>query len=95
VEQSVARCPLNKGGMGNNILASPRIVNKVVNLHTFFYLLVMVPAWRRFVLPLLSLPHNFFFTVVHRSLYFWGYATRTKGNLAQVIGDMRMMMKYR
>ncbi len=76
-------------------LLDQRDIRKVVNLHKFFYLLVMVPSTMKVVRPLLSLPHNFLFTLVHRLLYFWGYATRTKGNLAQVLRDIRMAMKYR
>ncbi|RJP70317.1 MAG: radical SAM protein [Candidatus Abyssobacteria bacterium SURF_17] len=70
-------------------------IREVVNLHKFFYLLVMFPASMKVIRPLLSLPGNFMFTFIHRILYFWGYATRTKGNVKQIFNDIRMAMKYK
>ncbi len=78
----------------NSLLEQPDI-RKVVNLHKFFYLLVMVPGSMRFVRPLLALPPNIFFLFIHRILYFIGYATRTKGGIVQILRDIRMASKYK
>ena len=55
----------------------------------------MLPGSIKLIRPLLSLPPNIFFILVHRFLYFWGYATRTKGSLAQIFRDIRMAFKYK
>lgn len=70
-------------------------IGKIVNLHKFFYLLVMFPKSMKVIRPLLSLSPNIFFTLIHRILYFWGYSTRVKGNLPQILRDIRMALKYK